>query len=109
MVYRFVVKSYSSCSLFSGIDLLFSTEIDGRILRHACAALVFVFNKLGRSAFYIFKYVMKEHMESTAPRIVLRTDVTCVTMLTDPARVYLDGKDPLTVMKVCINYSLANK
>jgi hypothetical protein len=57
----------------------------------------------------VFQHVVKEHMESTAPRIVLRTVMTCVTMLTDPARVYLDGKGPLTVMKVCINYSLANK
>jgi hypothetical protein len=40
--------------------------------------------------------VMKGLMESTAPRIVLRTDVTCVTMWTDPARVYLDGPDHLT-------------
>jgi hypothetical protein len=32
LVYRFVGKSYSSNSLFSGIDLLFCTEINGRIM-----------------------------------------------------------------------------
>ena len=32
LVYRFVVKSYSSSSLFSWIDLLFFTKVDGRIM-----------------------------------------------------------------------------
>jgi hypothetical protein len=40
LVYRFVGKSYSSNSLFSGIDLLFCTEIDGRIMpRLRCSCL----------------------------------------------------------------------
>jgi hypothetical protein len=40
LVYHFVVKSYSSNSLFSGIDLLFFTKVDGRImprLRCSCS------------------------------------------------------------------------
>jgi hypothetical protein len=43
LVYRFVVKNYSSNSLFSGIDLLFCTEIDGRIvprLRCSCCSKI---------------------------------------------------------------------
>jgi hypothetical protein len=41
LVYRFVVKSYSSSSLFSGIDLLFFTRIDRRIMpRFRCSCFV---------------------------------------------------------------------
>jgi hypothetical protein len=60
------------------------------------------FYKLRLSACYMFKYVMKEHMESTVPRIVLITDVKCVTMWTDPARVYLDGPGRLATGIVSI-------
>jgi hypothetical protein len=68
LVYRFVVKSYSSSSLFSWIDLLFFTKVDGRImprLRCSCS-LSYGGSKMG-GGFEIacahFSYEMADHRE----------------------------------------------
>jgi hypothetical protein len=53
------------------------------------------------SNIHVFQHVMKEGMESTAPKFALRTVLTFVTILTDPARAPLDGQGPPTVVKVC--------